>query len=73
MKTRVCLTYFVHDCRSLLVPYAYVSIKSVDRTLLSSFELKEIFLIYSVKTLRLALLNLCSIFNTDLLFFIIFL
>ena len=35
--------------KSLLVPYAYVPIKSIDRILLSSFELKTILLISSVQ------------------------
>ena len=46
--------------RSYLVPYAYVSIKSTDCIVLSSFELKAI------------LLNLCCIFNINLLFFMNF-
>ena len=54
--------------RSLLVPYAYVSIESNDCILLSSFELNAILLISSVKTLCLSLLNLCCVFNIDLLF-----
>ena len=57
--------------RSLIVPYAYVYIESIDCILLSSFELKAILLVSSVKTLCLSLLNLCCIFNIDLLFFII--
>ena len=55
--------------RSLLLPYAYVSIKSIDCILLSSFELKEILLISSVKTLCLSLLDLCCICSINLLFF----
>ena len=35
--------------RSLLVPYVYVSIESIDYILLSSFERKAIFLISSLK------------------------
>ena len=54
----------------LLVPYAYVSIESIDCILLSLFELKAILLISSVRTLCLSLLKLCCIFNIDLLFFI---
>ena len=54
--------------RTLLVPYAYVSIKSIEWILLSSFELKGIFLISSVKTLCLSLLNICCVFNINLLF-----
>ena len=54
--------------RSLLVPYAYVSIESIDYILLSPFELKEILLISSLKILCLSLLNICCVFNIDLLF-----
>ena len=54
--------------RSLFVPYVYVSIESIDCILLSSFEPKEILLISSVKTLCLLLLNLCCVFDIDLLF-----
>ena len=56
--------------RTLLVTYAHVSIKSIDCILLSSFELKAILLVSSVKPLRLPLLNLCCVFNIDLPFFI---
>ena len=59
--------------RSLLVPYAYVFTESIHYTLLSSFELKAILLNSSVKTLCLSLLNLCCVFNIDLLFLSIFL
>ena len=52
----------------LLVPYAYVSIESIDCILLSSFELKAILLIYSVKTLCLSLLNLCCVSNISFYF-----
>ena len=51
-----CLIILLHlitsfSCtRSLLVPYAYVSIESVDWILLSSFKLNAILLISSVKT-----------------------
>ena len=44
--------------RSLLIPCEYVSIKSIDWVLLSSFELKAILLISSVNTLCLSLSNL---------------
>ena len=54
--------------RSLFVPYAYVSIESIDCILLSSFELKAILLIYSVKTLCLSLLNLCCVSNISFYF-----
>ena len=59
---------FLHT-RSFLVPYAYVSIESIDCTLLLSFKVKAILLIFSIKTLCLSLLNLCFVFNVNLLFF----
>ena len=65
---------FLH-IRSLLVPYAYVFIESIDHILLSSFELKAILLISSVKTLCPSLLNLCCVCNISLFyceFFLIF-
>ena len=55
----MCLIFSFLCIRSLLIPCLYVSIKSIDSILLSSFELKEILLIYSVKTLYLSLLNRC--------------
>ena len=55
--------------KSLVVLYAYVSIESIDSILLSSFKLREVLFISSVKTLFLSLLNLCCIFNIDLYFF----
>ena len=54
--------------RSLLVLCVYVSIKSIDCILLSAFELKNMLLIFGVKTLYLSLWNLCCIFNINLLF-----
>ena len=57
--------------RSLVVLYGYVSIESVDCILLSSFELKAVLLISSVKTLCLSFLNLCCVFNINILFFYI--
>ena len=56
---------FLHR-RSVLITCAYVSIESIDYILLSSFELKAILLISSVKTLCLSLLNLCCVFNISL-------
>ena len=53
----------------MLVPYTYASIESIDCILLSSFELKGIMSVSSVKTLCLSLLNLCCVFNISLLFF----
>ena len=64
-----------HQCplgvkvKSLFIPYAYVSIESIDCILLSSSEPKAILLIFSVKTLCLSLLNFCCVFNISLLFF----
>ena len=55
--------------RSLLVPYAYVSIETIDCILLSSFELKTILLISSAKTLWLSLLNYFCVCNINSLFF----
>ena len=55
----MCLIFSFLCIRFLLIPCWYVSIKSIDSILLSSFELKEILLIYSVKTLYLSLLNRC--------------
>ena len=57
-------TYF----KALLVPYAYVSVESTDCFLSSSFELKVILLISSVKSSWLSLLNLCCVFNISLFF-----
>ena len=55
--------------RSLLDPHEYVSMESIDCILLSSFELKQILLTASVKTLSLSLSNICCVFNIDLSFF----
>ena len=70
----VLLYYYVwslhfHLTKSLLVPYAYVSIESGDCILLSLFELKVILSISSVQTLCLSLFNLHYVCNIDLLFF----
>ena len=62
------LIYFLSYTKTVLVPHAYVSIESIDCILLTSFELKTILSISSVNTLYLSLLNLCCIFNIDLLF-----
>ena len=59
--------------RSLLVPYVYVSMESVDCILLSSFELKAILLTSSVKILCFSLLNMCCLFNISLFFYEFFL
>ena len=55
--------------KSLFVLYAWVSIESIDCILLSSFELKAIVLISSVKILCFSLLNLCCVFKIISLFF----
>ena len=55
--------------KSFFVPYAYVSIESIDFILLLLFEHKAILLTSLVKTLCLSLLELCWFFNIDLLFF----
>ena len=54
--------------RYLLLSYAYVSIKSIDRVLLSSFEVNVMLLVSSVKTWCFSLSILCCVFNLDLLF-----
>ena len=69
-----CFTIFLHLIfsfsliKSSLIPYAYVSDESIDCILLLSFELKATLIIYSVKTSYLLLLNLCCIFNINLMF-----
>ena len=65
----VILLYLISSfslTRSLLVPYAHVSIESI---LLSFFELKAILLLFAIKTLFLSLINFCHVFNINLLFF----
>ena len=74
-----CFIIFLHLIssfsltRSLFVPYAYVSIESIDCILLSSSELKAILLISSVKRIMslvcLSLLNFRCAFNINLLLF----
>ena len=54
--------------RSLLVRYAYASIRSIHCIVLSSFKLNEMLIISSVKALWLSLPDLCCVFNIDLLF-----
>ena len=61
------LVFFTHYI--LLVPYVYVSIKLIDCICWSSFELKVILLISSVKTLCPFLLNLFCTFDVTLLYF----
>ena len=53
--------------RSSLVPYTNFFIESIDCILISSFELKAILVISSVKTLWFSLINLCFVF--DICFF----
>ena len=62
------MSSFLHS-RSLLIPCAYVSIESIDRILLSSFEIEAILLNSSVKAFCFSLLNLCYVFSISLLFF----
>ena len=62
------LIFFFLHIISLLVPYTYVSIELIDLILLSSFELKAFFLISSVKTLCLSVLDLWCVFDITLLF-----
>ena len=59
---------FLH-IKSFFILYAYVSTEKVDCNLLPSFELKAISLISTVKILCFSLLNLCCVFNINLLFF----
>ena len=49
--------------RSLFIPYAYVSAKSIDCILLSSLELRAILLISSLGTWYLSLLCVYCVFN----------
>ena len=58
-----CLIFCFLHVRSLLVPYANISTELIDCILLSSSEYKAIFLISSVKTPCLSLLNLCCVLN----------
>ena len=53
---------------SLIFPYAYISIESIDCILLWSFELKASLLTSSVKTLYFSLLNLWCVFIINLFF-----
>ena len=64
------LISFFSLIRSFLVLYAYVSIKSIDWILLLSFGPKVILLISSVKTFCLSFLNVCCVFNLNLLFLV---
>ena len=65
------LTFFFLHIRSLLISCEYVSVESIHCILLSTLELKAVFLISSVKTLRLSLLNLCCVFNITFFYFVI--
>ena len=62
------LLFFSLHSRFLLVSYAYVSIEPIDCMLLSTFELKAILLVSSVKILCFPLLNLCCVLNISLFF-----
>ena len=66
--TNVFNFFSLSHIRSLLIPCAYVSIESIDCILLSLCEFKAILLISSVKALYLSFLNLCWVFNTNLIF-----
>ena len=63
------ISSFSHT-RSLLIPYAYMCIESIDYTFLSSLALNEILLTSSGKALYFSLLNFCCDFNINVLFFI---
>ena len=65
----VDLFSFFLDSRSLFVLYAYVSIESIDYFLFSSFKLKTILVISSLKTLCFSLLNLCFVFRISIFFY----
>ena len=54
---------------SLLVPYEYVSIDSIDCILLSLLALNVILPTFSVNTLCFLLSNFCYHFNSSILFF----
>ena len=58
---------------SLLILYTYVCTESIDCILLSSFVLRAILLISSVKTVCLSLLNICCVFKISLFFYKFFL
>ena len=69
-----CLIILLHlifsflQTKSVLFPYAYISIESIDCILSSSFELKAVLLISSVNTWYFSLLNLFCVFDISLLF-----
>ena len=54
---------------SLFVPYAFISIETIDCILLSSLAVNAILLTTSVSTLCFSLLNLCCYFDINLLLF----
>ena len=58
------VSFFFFYISNLYVPYAYVSIKSMDCILLLSLTLNTIFLISLVNTLFFLLLNFCYAFYT---------
>ena len=62
------ITSFLHT-RSLLVPFSYISIQSIDWILLSLLALIAILLTSSVNTLCFSLLNLRCDFNIYLSLF----
>ena len=61
---------FLH-AKSLLIPCAYFSIKSINYILLSPFEFKAILLFSSNKVLCFSLLNPSCLFKITFLYFVI--
>ena len=64
-----CIVFFSLHTKSLNVQYMNVSIESVNRFALSSFEVGAILLIPLVKIFCFSLLNLYCVFNINLLCF----
>ena len=70
-----CFVIFFHlissvlHTRSFFVPFAYVSIESIDCILSSSLVLSGTLLTFPVNTSYLLLLNICCDFNINVLFF----
>ena len=56
--------------RILALPYAYVSIESIDSILLSSLVLNAILIVSSLNKLCFFLVSLCCDFNINLVLFI---
>ena len=70
--TLLYLVFLFLHTKYLQVLYDYLSTKSTDCFVLSSFELKAILLIFNVKALCPSLLNVCCVFNVNLLLFYAF-